>query len=211
MARGLSGGRSGSVVQVQRFDSSLRLDVHYHGLFLDGVYTGFDSGRALTFHPANDLTDDEVVSLVRHIKVLIFGYLRRRGYVDDQAVLLDESEGELDELSIHQAAAVQGLIRILEDAGVRIVQIAFQAPNMNAIAERWVLSIKSECLGRMILFGQEHLERVLRQYVAHFHGERPHQGLGNELIDGDRSTGDGDVITHERLGGLLKSYCRSAA
>ena len=93
-ARGLSGGRSGSVVHVQRFDSAVRLDVHFHGLFLDGVYNGFDSGRELTFHPADDLTDDGVLWLVRHISVLISGHLRRRGYLDDQGALVDESEDE---------------------------------------------------------------------------------------------------------------------
>ncbi len=82
---------------------------------------------------------------------------------------------------------------------------------MNAFAERWVLSAKSECLDKMILFGQDHLDRVLRQFTEHYHAERPHQSLGNEVIDGEPSTGDGDVITHERLGGLLKSYRRSAA
>jgi len=66
---------------------------------------------------------------------------------------------------------------ILEDAGVRVVVTAFQAPNMNAFAERWVLSVKTECINRMILFGEESLRRALREYGVHFHGERPHQGL----------------------------------
>ena len=82
---------------------------------------------------------------------------------------------------------------------------------MNAIGECWVLSVKSECLDKMILFGEDSLRRSLREYCAHHHTERPPQGLGNELIDGDKSAGDGDVITHERLGGLLKSYRRPAA
>ena len=101
--------------------------------------------------------------------------------------------------------------RILQDVGVAVVRTAYQAPNMNAVAERWVLSVKSECLDKMILFGQDHLDRVLRQFIEHYHAERPHQSLGNELIDGEPSTDDGDVITHERLGGLLRSYRRSAA
>ncbi len=100
--------------------------------------------------------------------------------------------------------------RILEDAGVEVVRIAFQAPNMNAFAERWVKSVKTECVGRLILFGQDHLERVLREYAAHYHAERPHQGLGNELIEGEPAPGDGDVIVNQRLGGLLRSYSRAA-
>ena len=71
---------------------------------------------------------------------------------------------------------------------------------MNAIAERWVLSVKSECLDKMILFGSHHLDRVLRQFTEHYHAERPHQSLDNEVIHGEPSTGDGDVITRERLG-----------
>ena len=102
--------------------------------------------------------------------------------------------------------------RILADAGVTVARTAYQAPNMNAIAERWVLSIKSECLDRMILFGEDSLRRTLREYCAHHHTERPHQGLGNELIHGDADvSAHGAVVETERLGGLLRSYSRSAA
>ncbi len=100
--------------------------------------------------------------------------------------------------------------RILDDAGVKVVQIAFQAPNMNAFAERWVKSVKTECLDKMILFGQGHLERALREYVAPHHNERPHQGLGNELIAGPKTPGTGTVVETERLGGVLRSYSRAA-
>ena len=100
--------------------------------------------------------------------------------------------------------------QILKDTGIEVVRTAYQAPNMNAFAERWVKSMKVECLSRIILFGQGHLERVLRDYAAHYHTERPHQGLGNELIDGEPSRGTGEVVVHERLGGLLNSYQRAA-
>ena len=65
--------------------------------------------------------------------------------------------------------------RILHNAGVTVVRTAYQAPNMNAFAERWVLSAKSECLDKTILFGEQSLRRALREYGAHFHHERPHQ------------------------------------
>ena len=100
---------------------------------------------------------------------------------------------------------------ILANAGVEIVRTGYQAPDMNAVAERWVQSVKRECLDHLILFGQRHLERVLREYVAHYHAERPHQGLGNELIAGDKPAGFGDVVVHERLGGLINCYHRYAA
>src|SRR5215471_7155847 len=66
--------------------------------------------------------------------------------------------------------------------GGRIVQTPVQAPNANAYAERFVRSIRSECLDRLILFGERRLLRALDEFVAHYHGERNHQGLDNELI-----------------------------
>jgi transposase InsO family protein len=102
--------------------------------------------------------------------------------------------------------------RILEDAGVKVVTTAFQAPNMNAIAERFVQSIKRECLERLILFGSDHLQRALKEFVAHYRIDRPHQGLGNRVLTTSASEQpkDGDVVVDERLGGLLRSYRRTA-
>ena len=80
----------------------------------------------------------------------------------------------------------------------------------NAYAERFVRSIKEECLDRMILFGEAHLRRVVNEYLIHFNQERNHQGIGNELISGAPSVGDGSVDCTERLGGLLKFYSRAA-
>ena len=88
------------------------MHVCVHTVFLDGVYTGFDSRHPLRFHQATHLTDAEVEWMVRHIQALIFGHLRRRGYLDEEAALVAESEPELelDELATYHAAAVQGLI-----------------------------------------------------------------------------------------------------
>ena len=85
---------------------------------------------------------------------------------------------------------------------------------MNAIAERWVASVKRESLDRMILFGERRLRKVLCEYVAHYNSERPHQGIGNELIEpalAANARDEGDVVATERLGGLLRSYSRVAA
>ncbi|MBK8977631.1 MAG: transposase [Planctomycetes bacterium] len=100
--------------------------------------------------------------------------------------------------------------RILTDAGVCQVTTSYQAPNINAIAERFVLSIKRECLDRLILFGTGHLHRAVREFVTHYHTERPHQGIGNELIAGIPASGTGDVDARERLGGLLRHDERAA-
>ena len=71
--------------------------------------------------------------------------------------------------------------RIIKSAGVRIVLTPIRAPNTNAYEERFVRSMR-ECLDRLILFGERRLFRALHEFVAHYHGERNHQGLGNELI-----------------------------
>ena len=100
--------------------------------------------------------------------------------------------------------------RILRDEGVEVILIPKQAPNCNAFAERFVLSIKSECLSRMILFGEGSLRRAVAEYVAHYHSERAHQGIGNQRIERAGSVGDGAVQCTERLGGLLKCYRHAA-
>jgi len=66
---------------------------------------------------------------------------------------------------------------------VRIVQTPIQAPNANAYAERFVRSIRAECLDRLIVCGERRLGHVIDEFVVHYHGERNHQGLGNELIE----------------------------
>ena len=99
---------------------------------------------------------------------------------------------------------------ILEAAGVQVIQTPYQAPNCNAYAERFVRSIKEECLDRMILFGEGHLRRALEQFEAHYHAERNHQGLGNQLIEGTATADHGEVVCRERLGGLLNFYHRAA-
>lgn len=101
--------------------------------------------------------------------------------------------------------------RILNDAGVRTVLTSYQAPNMNAFAERWIRSIKTECLSKMIFFGVRSLEHAIQNYADHYHAERSHQGLGNELIRGDAANKVGDVKVRQRLGGLLQYYHRHAA
>ena len=100
---------------------------------------------------------------------------------------------------------------ILGGSGVEVLLTAYQAPNMNAYAERFVRSIKSECLDQMIFLGQDALDRAIAEYAAHYHEERSHQGIGNEMISGAKAQGEGVVETRERVGGLLKYYHRRAA
>ena len=100
---------------------------------------------------------------------------------------------------------------IVQDVGVRIVLTPIQAPNANAYAERFVRSIREECLDRLVLFGERRLLRVLDEFVTHYHLERNHQGLGNELIVPETRPLRGTrVRCRERLGGLLRYYHRAA-
>jgi putative transposase len=99
----------------------------------------------------------------------------------------------------------------LGDVGVRVVQTPYQAPNANAYAERFVRSIKAECLDRVIPLGERHLRRTIAEYVEHYHRERNRQGLDNALIDDSTPRPTGRRIRRRpRLGGLLSYYERAA-
>jgi putative transposase len=107
------------------------------------------------------------------------------------------------------SAAMEALLR---SVGVRVVRTPAAAPNCNAHAERFVRSIKTECLDRVIPVGEWHLRCVVREFVEHYHKERNHQGIGNELIERTpvRRT-KGPVRKRQRVGGILSYYYRSAA
>jgi transposase InsO family protein len=101
--------------------------------------------------------------------------------------------------------------RRLRDAGIRVVRIPERAPNANAFAERFVRSIKEECLDRLIPIGDRHFRRAVAEYVEHYHRERNHQGLDNRLISGAQMIQmTSRVRRRPRLGGLLNFYERAA-
>src|SRR5499433_2062921 len=94
---------------------------------------------------------------------------------------------------------------LLRDSGVKPLLLPVRSPNLNAFAERFVESVKSECLNRIVPLGEQHLRAAVRAFVDHDHEDRPHQGLGNELIaPRTTSLGPGPVRCRERLGGVLK-------
>ena len=101
---------------------------------------------------------------------------------------------------------------LLQDSGVTLVRLPARSPNLNAFAERFVGSVRTECLARMVPLGEAHLRATVRAFIDHYHQERPHQGLNNTLIAPEiTSIGQGPVRCRERLGGLLKFYYREAA
>lgn len=105
----------------------------------------------------------------------------------------------------------KGFLELLEKAGVRSMRLPPRSLNLNAYAKRFVLSIKSECLDRMVILGERHLRHVINEYTEHYHVERSHQGLDNQLIDDFSDGQSGHVVQRERLGGLLNYYYRDAA
>jgi putative transposase len=107
----------------------------------------------------------------------------------------------------------KGFKRILAMSGVKTVRLPYKSPNLNAYAERFVLSIKSECLDKIIPLGENHLRRVVGEYVRHYNEERNHQGLNNELILPRREDFDPKkpIKCKQRLGGLLNFYYREAS
>ena len=105
------------------------------------------------------------------------------------------------------------LHEMLSDVDIKVVRAGYQAPNMNAVAERWGLSVEPECTDRMIFFGEVSLHRALREFSAHYHQELRNQRLGNTVISRPESTGTrtGEIFETERLGGLLRSYNLAAS
>ena len=107
----------------------------------------------------------------------------------------------------------QSFRAIIASGRVEPLVLPARSPNLNAYAERWVRSVKEECLSKVILFGERSLRRVLSEYVEHYHAERNHQGKGNVLLFplGTDIRRDGPVQCRERLGGLLRYYHQEAA
>ena len=99
--------------------------------------------------------------------------------------------------------------------GIAVTRIGVRAPIQNAVAERIVQSVKSECLDHFVVFGASHLRHILSEYLAYYHHHRPHQGLYNRPLGWvEPAVSEADqpeVVCHERLGGLLRHYQRVAA
>jgi len=102
---------------------------------------------------------------------------------------------------------------IITRAGTDVVRLPPRSPNLNAFAERFVRSIKEECLNRMIFVGRASLQHAVTHYLTHYHSERNHQGRGNRFQIPSRLMNNPGlpVKRRERLGGMLSYYHREAA
>ena len=102
---------------------------------------------------------------------------------------------------------------ILRDEGAELLLLPPRSPDLNAHLERFMRSLKSEALSRMIFFGEKSLHQAVTAFLEHYHAGRNHQGLGNKIIEPGDEVGQigGNIESRERLGGILKYYYRDAA
>jgi putative transposase len=134
--------------------------------------------------------------------------------------LLDPTDGFLRNASclVHDRDPVftEAWTALLETGGVKCVPIPAQSPNCNPHAERFVKSVRTECLNHFVIFGERHLRHLIKEFLEHYLTERPHQGIGSQIIrpkalpNNDNATLDA-IECRSRLGGLLNYYSREAA
>jgi transposase InsO family protein len=167
--------------------------VRDHVFFLMALKTRRVEIAGITCQPC----DEWMMQLARNLTDAVDGFLQGTRYL-----ILDRDP-----------LYSRGFRRMLKDSGVQVVRLPAKSPNVNAYAERFVLSVKSECLSRLVLLGENHLRTAVAEYVRHYHGERHHQGLDHELIIRDEAVGrvEGRVSCRERLGGMLRYYYLEAA
>ena len=103
---------------------------------------------------------------------------------------------------------------VFRSEGIKVIHTPIRAPQANAYAERFVRTVRAECLDWLLIVGRRHLERVLRIYTAHYNRERPHRGLALLSPDSRRADPEPsgrDINRRDRLGGLIHEYHRAAA
>jgi transposase InsO family protein len=148
-----------------------------------------------------------VLGSTPHPTELFMGHMVRVATAADDGVLI----GHRALICDRDRKWSRGVRQRLGDAGIRVVMTPERAPNANAYAERFVRSIKEECLDRLIPLGERHFRRAVAEFVEHYHVERNHQGLENRLIAGTPAIYQaGRVRRRPRLGGLLNYYERAA-
>ena len=167
----------------------------YYVLFFLHLETRRVSLAGVTRHP----TGEWMTQMARNAIDQESGHLRQHRYV----------------LHDRDAKFCAEFRETLTSAGVKCLRLPARSPNLNAFSERWVRSVKSECLSKLILFGESSLRRALANFCEHYHGERNHQGKGNKLLfplsTPGHSSGPRTVRCRERLGGLLRYYHQEAA
>ena len=167
--------------------------VTYYLLFFMDLATRRVHFAGRTVHP-----DEEwLLQVARNRTDAEVGSLREKRY------LLMDRDGKF-------SAGFRGTLKAV---GVNPVRLAPQSPNLNAHIERFMRSLKEECLERMIFFGEKSLQAATVAYMEHFLRERNHQGMGNQLLDPGEEIAKkaGEIVCRERLGGMLRYDYREAA
>ena len=109
----------------------------------------------------------------------------------------------------------KGFDCVMEGAGIRAKRLSLRSPNLNVYVERFIQTIQVECMDHFLVFGEKHFDYLVKEYIEHYHTERPHQALGNRVVIGGTPPASLDSIDtmscRTRLGGVLKHYHRVAA
>ncbi len=104
---------------------------------------------------------------------------------------------------------------MIKSGGVEPLKLPPQSPNLNSYSERWILSVKTECISGLIFFGEQSLLRALKEYIIHYHQERNHQGKDNRLLFPAENFApdkkESEIACRSRIGGVLKYYYQRAA
>ncbi len=101
---------------------------------------------------------------------------------------------------------------MFEWKGIEIIRTPYRSPKANAFAERWIRSAREECLDRVLILGETHLSRVLREYMDYYNQARPHQGIKQQCpIPIEHGHTEGPVKCRNVLGGTIHDYYRGAA
>jgi putative transposase len=138
------------------------------------------------------------------------GRARHRSLVGEHGLVFPLLQHAPRRRSRHESQPDQ----VFRSEGIRIVKTPIRAPKANAIAERFVRSVRSECLDWLLILNRTHLERVLRVYVDHYNRERPHRALELRRPAPDKrpeGSSVGEIRRRDRLGGLIHEYYRTAA
>jgi transposase InsO family protein len=168
--------------------------IRHHVLVVIDLETRAVHIAGIRFHPDGAWMTQVARNLTDHVD----GFLRHH-----RQLILDR-----DPLYTHAFRA------ILRGAGVNVVRLPARSPNLNAFAERFVRSIKSECLCKIIPLSERHLRRAIREYLTHYHLERNHQGIHNcipQRAPPKRQSLADPIQRRARLGGILNFYYRKAA
>ena len=101
---------------------------------------------------------------------------------------------------------------IFRSIGIKVIHLPYRALNSNAFAERWVRTVGEECLDKMLIINQDHLQRVMSGYIPHYNLQRPHQGIDQRSpIPFAAPETVGEIRHRDVLGGIIHEYYREAA